>query len=110
MNYEKQSQLNPKTDIRRGDRLVNAADRIFPWCASLVASDEEDLLVQFAHHSVKQFLLSKHYCTGRKRFHFQLHKIDHMAGEVCVTYLNVNDFKRQTIRPRKLIKLSNQKI
>jgi hypothetical protein len=43
------------------DRLVNNADCIIPWCASLVTSDEEDLVVQFAHQSVKQFLLSERY-------------------------------------------------
>ncbi|KAH8592594.1 hypothetical protein B0O99DRAFT_743497 [Bisporella sp. PMI_857] len=80
------------------DRRVNNADRIILWCASLVVLDEEDLVVQFAHHSVKQFLLSKQYSVATKRFHFQVPEVDHMAGEICVTYLNFNNFKRQMIR------------
>ncbi|KAH8586021.1 ankyrin repeat-containing domain protein [Bisporella sp. PMI_857] len=80
------------------DRRVNNADRIIPWCASLVVLDEEDLVVQFAHHSVIQFLLSKEYSVATKRFHFQVPEVNHVAGEICVTYLNFNDFKLQMTR------------
>jgi hypothetical protein len=77
------------------DRLVNDADRMIPYCGSLVISDEEDLQVQFVHHTVKEFLLSQHYTEETKRFHFQLPQVDHFAGEICVTYLGFSDFERQ---------------
>jgi hypothetical protein len=77
------------------DRLVNDTDRMIPCCGSLVISDEEDLQVQFVHHTVKEFLLSKHYTEETKRFHFQLPQVDHFAGEICVTYLSFSDFERQ---------------
>jgi hypothetical protein len=77
------------------DRLVNDADRMIPCCGSLVISDEEDLQVQFVHHTVKEFLLSQHYTEETKRFHFQLLQVDHFAGEICVTYLSFSDFERQ---------------
>ena len=90
--------IEPGDQFLQRDRLVNDADRLIPWCTSLVTSDEEDLIVQFAHHTVKQFLLSEHYNGATKRFHFQLPEADHIAGEICVTYLNFNDFKRQMIQ------------
>lgn len=97
-NYGKQSQLNPETHFLQRDRLVNDINRMVPCCGSLVASDEEDLLVQFVHYTVKQFLLSTHYGVATEQFHFQLADVDHMAGEICVTYLSFNDFKQQMIR------------
>lgn len=56
-------------------------------------------LAQFAQYTVKQFLLSKHYNAATRRFRFQLPVADHVAGEICVTYLIFNDFERQMIRP-----------
>jgi ankyrin repeat protein len=78
------------------DRFVNNINGIMSWCGNLVTLDEEDL-VRFAHHTVKQFLLS----TAAGRFHFQVSEINHTAGEVCVSYLSFNDFKRQIIKVPK---------
>ena len=89
--------IEPGDPYMERDRLVNDADRLIPWCASLVTLDEEDLIIQFAHHSVRQFLLSEHYNVVTRRFHFQLPEADQMAGEICVTYLSFNDFKQQMI-------------
>lgn len=44
--------IEPGDTFLQRDRLVNNAGRLVPWCSSLVASDEEDLLVQFAHHKI----------------------------------------------------------
>ncbi|KAI9789088.1 MAG: hypothetical protein M1816_006338 [Peltula sp. TS41687] len=78
----------------RTDRLVNDIDQMIPWCGSLVTLDEEDDLVQFAHHTVKEFLLS-HMLED---FHIELSEADYEVGEVCVTYLNFNDFQTQLIK------------
>jgi ankyrin repeat protein len=77
------------------DRLVNDPDRIITWCNNLVVMDEEDDLVQFAHHSVRQFLFSKPSDNATRRFHLRGPEVDIRAGHICVTYLNFNDFERQ---------------
>jgi hypothetical protein len=83
------------------DRLVNDIAGLVSWCGNLVTLDEEDDLVQVAHHTIKQFLLSEPYSAVTEQFHFQPAEINHAAGEACVTYLNFNDFKRQIIKTPK---------
>jgi ankyrin repeat protein len=90
----------PGDEFLDRERLVNNADIIVPSCGSLLVSDDEDIVVQFAHHTVQDFLLSEEYQTMADPFHFSLSEVDRMAGEICVTYLHFNDFKRQLI-PRK---------
>ncbi|KAI9770818.1 MAG: hypothetical protein M1839_003044 [Geoglossum umbratile] len=75
--------------------LENDVNRLVPYCGNLIVLDEEDEVVQFAHHTVKQFLLAESRTPSLDGFHFQLPHADHDVGEVCVTYLNLNDFKRQ---------------
>ncbi|MCJ1357988.1 MAG: Ankyrin-2 [Icmadophila ericetorum] len=95
----------------RRDRVLNLADpdcnRYVPWCVplcrSLLVTDEEDLSVRFAHHTIKQFLISEHSTPPIDRFHFQMSEVDFMAGEMCVTYLNLSDFERRISRVRNTI-------
>ena len=63
--------------------------------------DEEEYLVQFAHHTVKEYLLSDSSNPLMAQFHFRLSDVDHAAGEVCCTYLQFNDFKRQLVQAPK---------
>ncbi|KAI9764860.1 MAG: hypothetical protein M1840_008006 [Geoglossum simile] len=77
------------------EALENDINRLVPYCGNLIVLDEEDQVVQFAHHTVKQFLLAASRTPSLDNFHFQLPHADHDAGEVCVTYLSFNDFKRQ---------------
>lgn len=94
--------IEPGDPYLRKDRLVNNANNIISWCGSLAMLQEEDSVVQFAHHSVKQFLLSGHYDVVTEPFHFQLPDVDRAAGEICVTYLHFKDFNGQVIRlPRQ---------
>lgn len=76
------------------DRLVNGIDRLPSWCGDLVIVDDEDPLVQFVHHSVKDFLVSEQHRAETKGFHFGLADVDLAAGEACIVYLNFNDFKQ----------------
>lgn len=95
--------------LQRG-RLLNLSEsgsgRYIPWCVplcrSLVIVDEEDLSVRFAHHTVKQFLLSGLSTPPIDRFHFQQSDVNHMAGEMCVTYLNFSDFEQRISRVRNV--------
>lgn len=80
------------------EKLINDIDRIVPLCGGLITLDEEEHVVQFAHHSVKKFLLSDFSSALPNNFRFQLSQAEHEAGEICVTYLNFNDFKRQVAK------------
>ncbi|KAH8808798.1 hypothetical protein F5884DRAFT_858319 [Xylogone sp. PMI_703] len=81
----------------RKDRLASDINRLISYCGSLLVVDEDDLIVQFAHHTVKVFLLSERYSAVSRPFFLEPAKIDHMAGEICVTYLNFSDFQQQVI-------------
>jgi len=99
-------------------RLVNNVNQLIPWCASLVVQDEEEHLVQFAHHSVRDFLLSKPNKAILLPFHFQLQKANSELAEICVTYLRFDVFKKQVatvpqtrvpvapFKPKSIIKTS----
>jgi hypothetical protein len=63
--------------------------------------DEELGIVQFPHHTVRVFLLSTTLDPKLSGFHFQLKDINHYIGEICVTYLNFNDFKTALIQRSK---------
>ena len=93
--------IEPKDPYLRKDRLVTNINNIISWCGGLTILQEEDSVVQFAHHSVREFLLSDHYDMRTKSLHFRLPTVDHDVGEICVTYLHFNDFERQVSCPPK---------
>ncbi|KAI0006553.1 hypothetical protein F4779DRAFT_557782 [Xylariaceae sp. FL0662B] len=90
----------------RPDRLYNDIQNIGSWCESLVQFDEEQELVQFVHHSVRQFLLKKPANHDLAEFHLDIDDVDHHVGEVCTTYLDFNDFKTTVDRRNTPIPLS----
>lgn len=73
-------------------------ERIAAWCENLVQLDEESQIVQFTHRSVLQHLLEQPSDSSLHRFHVNLEEADHSIGEICVTYLDSNDFKTDLIR------------
>jgi hypothetical protein len=77
------------------DRLVNQLDRLVSWCGDLVTLDEDELVVQFAHHSIKDFLTSSG--SRQSGFLFKLSSADNIAGVACITYLNFSDFEQQLV-------------
>ncbi|KAI9856126.1 MAG: hypothetical protein M1813_009244 [Trichoglossum hirsutum] len=87
--------IQPCQPSLNSEALENDVNRLVLYCGNLIILDEEGRVVQFAHHTVKQFLLAETRIPLLDSFHFQLQHADHDAGEVCVTYLNFNDFKRQ---------------
>jgi hypothetical protein len=76
----------------------NGLDRITAWCENLVQLDEERQIVQFTHHSVLQHFLEQPSDSSLQNFHIELEEADHFIGEICVTYLNSNDFKTDLTR------------
>lgn len=81
------------------ERLINDIKGIVRWCHGLIALHDLDDTLQFAHSSVKDFLCS----PGTERtilggFHFRQDEAERELGEICVTYVNFNDFKTQLVR------------
>lgn len=76
----------------------NGLERITAWCENLVQLEEELQIVQFTHRSVLQHLLEPSSDLSLQSFHINLKEADHFIGEICVTYLNSNDFKTDLIR------------
>lgn len=76
----------------------NGLERIAAWCENLVQLDEELQIVQFPHHSVLQHFLKQQSDSSLQNFHIKLEEADHFIGEICVTYLNSNEFKTDLIR------------
>ena len=90
--------VEPCQSSSREDRLVNDVYQLVPWCGNLLVLDEEDGFVQFAHHSVKEYLLSGEVPEiSSHHFRIKLPDVDREAGEICCTYLNFSDFERQVI-------------
>ncbi|KAK4164976.1 ankyrin repeat-containing protein [Cladorrhinum sp. PSN259] len=79
-------------------RLVNGIDQLATWCENLVHVDEELNTVQFAHQTIHKFIVDGPRNPQFTDFYFNLAAADHHAGEICVTYLNFNDFKTTLAR------------
>lgn len=90
------------------DRIPDA-DKIIRSCLGVVVRDVEDAKVQFAHHTVQQFLLSSgltpeeewdngsyNYIFAQQqaaRTQFTIEHAEELAGEVCAAYLCFSDFE-----------------
>ncbi|KAH0537546.1 hypothetical protein FGG08_005681, partial [Glutinoglossum americanum] len=95
---------------RKLESLVNDINQVVSWCGDLICIDEEEKVVQFAHPTVKDFFTSEPSGSQLTKFNFQLSEVDHEAGEVCVTYLNFNDFKRQLVKVSGAYPLNRQAV
>ncbi|KAI0451730.1 ankyrin repeat-containing domain protein [Xylaria acuta] len=95
------------------ERLCNNVHSIISSCENLLHIDEEDGSVQFAHHSIKQFLVEQpvphqHVTDHDLRvFHIDLEEADHFIGEICVTYLHFSDVQTALSQLPKAIALPN---
>ncbi|KAL5586047.1 hypothetical protein FOBRF1_015917 [Fusarium oxysporum] len=74
------------------DDLVSGIDRLPTWCENLICVEESDT-VHFSHHSIEKYLLTPG-CTGFKDFHLDADKCDQFMGELCVTYISLDNFQR----------------
>ncbi|KAJ4319916.1 hypothetical protein N0V84_006099 [Fusarium piperis] len=75
------------------DDLVLGMDRVTVWCENLVCVEETDNTVHFSHHSIREYLLQPE--SGALRdFHVDFENFDHHVGEVCITYLHLENLKK----------------
>ncbi|KAK2674239.1 hypothetical protein RAB80_009223 [Fusarium oxysporum f. sp. vasinfectum] len=74
------------------DDLVSGIDRLPTWCENLICVEESDT-VHFSHHSIEKYLLT----PGSRDFgdfHLDADKCDQFMGELCVTYISLDNFQR----------------
>jgi ankyrin repeat protein len=84
----------------RPERMVNDPSRIIPWCEGLLML-HEDGEIQFSHPTVKEVLTDNRESSRVGDFSFTLFEADKEVGELCVTYLDFNDFKTQLVKASK---------
>ena len=99
--------VEPGEEKWDASKLVNEMLKsLLDCCGSLVNVDEEHLTVHFAHHSVKQYLLSEPTDSEMRKYHINMKHADLYLGGVIVTYLNFGIFDQrltktnQTIQPQ----------
>jgi hypothetical protein len=85
-------------------RLVNSIDQLPSWYKNLVHIDKELKTVQFAHQAIHKFIIEGPTGPQFGDFRFNLQDADHHTGDICMTYLNFNDFKTTLTRRPQSIK------
>ncbi|KAK4064438.1 hypothetical protein Trihar35433_7955 [Trichoderma harzianum] len=85
-------------EYSKTERQSNGIAHISSWCENLVHVDEELKTVQFVHQSVQRFFIERSSESRHNQFYLNLEDADHYLGEICVTYLNFNDFKTTLAR------------
>ncbi|KAL7904648.1 hypothetical protein GGI35DRAFT_489723 [Trichoderma velutinum] len=85
-------------EYSKTERHFNGIAHISSWCENLVHVDEELKTAQFVHQTVQQFLIERSSESRHNQFCLNLEDADHYLGEICVTYLNFNDFKTSLAR------------
>ncbi|KAG5661908.1 hypothetical protein KAF25_004147 [Fusarium avenaceum] len=79
------------------DDLISGIDRLPAWCESLVYVEETDNTVHFSHHSIREYLLTPG--SGKlSNLHIEAVSCDQLAGEACITYLNLDNFQTALIQ------------
>ncbi|PMD45835.1 hypothetical protein L207DRAFT_453033 [Hyaloscypha variabilis F] len=76
--------------------IVNNITAVMACCGSLITTDEEELTVSFAHHSVVQFLTG--HIGDSPEYQFTLDSANTELGHIIVTYLNYGIFDTQVSR------------
>ncbi|RKL49257.1 hypothetical protein BFJ70_g2182 [Fusarium oxysporum] len=79
------------------DDLISGIDRLPTWCESLVHVEETDNTVHFSHHSIREYLLT----PGSGKFfnlHIEAASCNQLAGEACITYLNLDNFQTALVQ------------
>ncbi|MCJ1309800.1 hypothetical protein MMC25_003461 [Agyrium rufum] len=100
--------IQPGDRVLRTDRMPNGFCRVASWCGGLITVDEGTSQVQFAHHSVKQFLLENARSINQRverdttqKGLFDIRTVEHTIAEICITYLTL-DAVRSTFTPDAL--------
>ncbi|KAJ5387173.1 hypothetical protein N7509_009714 [Penicillium cosmopolitanum] len=104
MAYQELLSLSPyQKSLDRGS-FPNDMDQVWSDCCGLVFVDEEEGTVHYVHQSVRKYLFNtvSSHLNG-----FNIESIDSRLGLLCMTYLDLSDFKRQLA---KVLKSSNARL
>ncbi|KAJ4266996.1 hypothetical protein NW762_003094 [Fusarium torreyae] len=83
----------------KAERLVREMSPVVLWCENLLqVTEEQPRSLQFAHGTIRDFLTRGNLPINFSDFHVDLEAADHLAGEICVTYLHLNNFKTTVAR------------
>ena len=88
----------PGETIWNPNTLVNDMQKALGGCGSLLTIDEEDFTVHFAHHSVRQYVISTTANPTMSEYHISSLEADQLMGAICVTYLNMNIFHKELVK------------
>lgn len=84
--------IKPGQHTLRQEDLISGIERIPAWCENLIYVEETDNTVRFSHHSIQEFLLASD--SGEHgALHIDPDQCDKLAGEVCITYVNLDNFQ-----------------
>ncbi|WKT47235.1 hypothetical protein QSH57_012140 [Fusarium oxysporum f. sp. vasinfectum] len=92
----------------RQEDLISGIERLPVWCENLLYVEETDNTVRFSHHSIQEFLLVPD--SGENGdLHIDSDQCDKLAGDVCITYVNLDNFQT-ALAERKREPLSSSAI
>ncbi|KAF4441383.1 hypothetical protein FACUT_2691 [Fusarium acutatum] len=74
------------------DDLISGINRLPTWCQNLISVEESDT-VHFSHHSIQKYLLTPG-SGDFQELHLEADKCDRFMGELCVTYISLDNFQR----------------
>ncbi|KAH7113921.1 hypothetical protein B0J13DRAFT_460468, partial [Dactylonectria estremocensis] len=93
-----------KQPYSKPEQSLNRIKNIQSWCENLIQIDKELRIVQFAHHSISQFLSGKPHQPQLTKFHFNIKKADHFTREIYITYLSFSNFQTALTRRSRPLK------
>ncbi|KAM0540542.1 hypothetical protein ACHAO7_011094 [Fusarium culmorum] len=81
------------------ERLVREMTPIAMWCENLLqVTEDQPQSLQFAHKTIRDFITKGDLPLQLSDFHVDVDEANHFAGEICITYLHLNDFKTAIAR------------
>ncbi|PCD32692.1 hypothetical protein AU210_008935 [Fusarium oxysporum f. sp. radicis-cucumerinum] len=84
----------------RQEDLISGIERLPVWCENLLYAEETDNTVRFSHHSIQEFLLVPD--SGENGgLHIDSDQCDKLAGEVCITYVNLDNFQTALVERKR---------
>lgn len=81
------------------NHLVRNVETMIPGCGGLLVLDEDEQVVRFVHHTIRDYLFSVPADPKLACFHLDVDRIDWDAGKACCTYLSLDHFTPQVIQP-----------
>ena len=85
------------------EQYVNGIHLVDSWFQGLVEVDHETETVHFIHSSVQRFFLEAPVDPAYNGFYVSMEEADRHIGEVILTYLNFNDFKKTLAQRRRAL-------